>query len=308
MVMQAANFGSLLEPGLREIFETALSRPRPMLEALYRVMESESAEEKYQGLGSLGLVPPHTGTIKYDTFDAGYEVGVRNYALSKGIQIERELFDDAKYGIIRDRAQSLVDAFNKTIEHDAVQTFINAFTDSGTNRMGGPIAGADAVGLCSTVHPYSPRASGTTQSNEGTLALNLANLDTTRQNMMNWTDDRGDLLGVVPDTLLVPTELERTATHILAERSIWEPGSAQFDTNMFAGRMKLLVWNRLTDANAWFVIDSTLMKRFLIWQWRIRPEFKNETGFDSYNAKYAGYMRYGVGWSHWAWLYGQNPS
>ena len=308
MTMQAGNFGSLLEPGLREIFDTAVSRPRPMLDMLYNVISSDKYEEKYQGLGAMGLVPPFTGSVKYDLLDAGYETKLRNYELAMGMQVERRLFDDAQYGIIRSRATNLADSFDKSIEHDAAQTFINAFTDSGLNRLGANIAGADAVGLCSTAHPHSPAQSGTTQSNEGTLALNLANLDTTRQNMMNWTDDKGDLLGIMPNMLLVPAELERTATQILSERAIFEPGSAQFDVNMFSGRMQLVVWNRLTDANAWFVIDSQLMKRFLIWQWRIRPEFAQQPDFDTLIAKFRGYMRYGVGWTDWKWIHGQNPS
>ena len=308
MTMQAGNFGSLLEPGLREIFETTVNRPRPMLDMLYNVVTSDKYQERYQGIGASGLVAPFTGVIKYETFDAGYETVLRNYELAQGLAVERRLFDDEQYGIIRGRAQAMADTFDKTIEHDAVQTFIDAFTDTGENRLGQSKAGADGVGLCSTAHPYSPAQSGTTQSNEGTLALDLPNLDTTRQNMWNWTDDKGDLMGVVPDTLLVPAELERTATQILSERAIWEPNSAEFNTNMFAGRMKLIVWNRLTDANAWFVIDSAAMKRHLIWQWRIRPEFANTSDFDSLQAKFRGYMRYGIGWDAWTWLYGQNPS
>ena len=308
MTMQAGNFGSLLEPGLREIFETTVNRPRPMLEMLYRVVPSDKYQERYQGMGASSLVLPFTGAVKYDTFDASYETVLRNYELAQGLSVERRLFDDEQYGIIRDKAQAMADAFDKTIEHDAVQTFINAFTDTGNNRLGQSLSGADGVGLCSTAHPYSPAQSGTPQSNEGTLALSLPNLDTTRQNMWNWTDDKGDLMAVTPDILLVPAELERTATQILSERAIFEPGSAQFDVNMFSGRMQLVVWNRLTDANAWFVIDSQAMKRYLIWQWRIRPEFANTSDFDSMQAKFRGYMRYGIGWYHWAWIFGQNPS
>ena len=308
MTMQAGNFGSLLEPGLREIFETTVNRPRPMLETLFRVVTSDKYQERYQGMGANGLVQPFTGTVKYETFDASYETVLRNYELAQGLSVERRLFDDEQYGIIRDRAQAMADAFDKTIEHDAVQVFINGFTDTGLNRLGQSLSGADGVGLLSTAHPYSPAQSGTTQSNEDTLPLSLANLDLSRQRMWNWTDDKGDLMAVTPDTLLVPAELERTATQILSERAVWEPGSAQFDVNMFSGRMKLLVWNRLTDANAWFVIDSQAMKRYLIWQWRIRPEFARTEDFDSLQAKFRGYMRYGIGWSHWAWIYGQNPA
>ena len=308
MTMQAGNWGPILSNMLRDDFETTVNRPRPMLETLYNVTTSDKYQERYLGVGANGLVRPFQGTLAYETFDAGYESILKNHELAQGMKVERSLVDDAQWPIIRQMGQNLSDAFDKTIEHDAAQTFIDAFTDSGLNRLGNSKAGADGVGLCSTAHPYSPRQSGTTQSNEGTLSLSLGNLDTTRQAMLNWTDDKGDLLGIMPDTLLVPPELERTATQILSERSIFEPNSAEFNTNMFSGRLKLLVWNRLTDANAWFLLDSAMMKQRLIWQWRIRPEFNQEPEFDTFAVKYSGYMRYGVGWTDWKWVYGQNPA
>ena len=174
--------------------------------------------------------------------------------------------------------------------------------------MGASTNGGDGVALLSTAHPHSPADTNNTQANEGTLALTIDNLDTTRQAMRNFTDDAGQLLGINPDMLLVPPELERTATQLVSERAIYEPGSAQYDVNMFSGRFRPVVWNRLTDANAWFLIDSTLMKQHLIWQWRIRPEFSQAEDFDGLTAKYRGYMRYGIGWTDWRWIFGQNPS
>ena len=306
--MLPSNFADLLEPGLRRIFDNVVSRPTPILSTLYGVVPSSKFQEHYTSLGALGLVPRFDGTIEYDTFNQGYKTSIINYELVKGIQIERQLIDDEQYGEIRRRAERLGDTFANTREHDAAQTFINAFTDSGTARAGGNIAGADAVGLCSLVHPRGPRDTGNTQANEGTLSLSYANYDTTRQAMMNWTDDRGQLLGITPDMILIPTELEDIARGIFDPRSVWQPGSAQFDTNIFNGSIRVVVWNRLTDANAWFVIDSRQMRQHLIWQDRIRPEFKQEGDFDTYRAKYAGYMRYGIGWDDWRWIYGQNPS
>ena len=202
----------------------------------------------------------------------------------------------------------MASAFNNTIETDAANVFINAFTDSGTNRMGASTNGADGVALLSTAHPDSPANTNSTQSNEGTYALTIDNLDTTRQNMRNFKDDKGNLLGVNPNTLLVPPELERTATQLVNQRAIYEPGSAQYDVNMFSGRFNLIVWDRLTDSNAWFLMDSVLMKQHLIWQWRIRPEFSQSEDFDGITAKYRGYMRYGIGWTDWRFIYGNNPS
>ena len=308
MPLTSGNFADLLKPGLKRIFDIGMSRPRPIMEMLFGVESSTRFEEQYQGMGAQGIVPPFDGTVPYFDYDAGYRTDIRNYEFAMGTQIERRLVDDDQYNQINRRASNMADSFNITVETDAANVFINAFTDSGTNRMGASTNGADGVALLSTAHPYSPANSSTTQANEATLALTIDNLDTTRQAMRNFTDDAGQLLGVNPDMLLVPPELERTATQIVSERAIYEPNSAQYDVNMFSGRFRPVVWDRLTDSNAWFLIDSTLMKQHLIWQWRIKPEFAQSDDFDGLTAKYRGYMRYGIGWTDWKWIYGQNPS
>ena len=308
MPLTSGNFADLLRPPLVRAFNLAMGRPPAMIDMLFKVENSTRYEEQYQGLGAQGLVPPFNGTVPYTDFDAGYRVDIRNYEFAQGLQIERRLVDDDQGNQIAGRAQNMADAFNQTQETDAAAIFINGFTDSGTNRMGASTNGADGVALLSAAHPYSPADTGTTQANEGTLALTIDNLDTTRQNMRNFTDDAGQLMGINPDTLLVPPELERTATQLVSERAIYEPGSAQFDVNIFSGRFRPVVWNRLTDADAWFLIDSTLMKQHLIWQWRVRPEFAQADDFDGLTAKYRGYMRYGIGWTDWRWIFGQNPS
>jgi len=308
MPLTSGNFADLLKPGLKRVFDLAMSRPRPMMEMLFGQEASTRFEEQYQGMGAQGLVPPFDGTVPYHDFDAGYRTDIRNYEFAMGMQVERRLVDDDQFNQIKRRASNMADSFNTSIETDAANIFINGFTDSGTNRMGASTNGADSVGLLSTAHPHSPANTNNTQANESTLALTLDNLDTTRQAMRNFTDDRDQLLGVTPDLLLVPPELERTATQLVSERAIYEPGSAQYDLNIFSGRFRPVVWDRLTDANAWFLIDSTLMKQHLIWQWRIRPEFAEAEDFDGLTAKFRGYMRYGIGWTDWRWIYGQNPS
>jgi hypothetical protein len=308
MPLTSGNFADLLKPGLRRIFDIAMSRPRPMMEMLFGQEVSTRYEEQYQGMGAQGLVPPFDGTVPYHDFDAGYRTDIRNYEFAMGMQVERRLVDDDQFNQIMRRASNMADSFNTSIETDAASIFANGFTDSGTNRMGASTNGGDGVGLLSTAHPHGPANTNNTQANEATLALNIDNLDTTRQAMRNFTDDKDQLLGVNPDILLVPPELERDATQLVNERAIYEPGSAQYDVNMFAGRFRPVVWDRLTDGNAWFLIDSVLMKQHLIWQWRIKPEFAEAEDFDGLTAKFRGYMRYGIGWTDWRWIYGQNPS
>lgn len=304
----SGNFAELLRPGLQQIFDTLAGRPDPVRDTLFNVIPSSMAWEEYEGMGTVGLVPPWSGQVEYEDFDAYYKKTIRNFLLVKGISVEKTLLEDDQYGKIRQRATGLGETFATTKEHDAVQVFINAFTDSGKNRMGDSVAGADAVGLCSTAHPRSPMQSGTTQSNEGTLALTIDNVDTTRQNMLNFTDDRGQLMGVSPDLVLVPAELQRTAETIFSSKAQYEPGSANFTVNLFGGRMRVIMWNRLTDSNAWFMIDSRLMKQYLIWQERVAPAFEALPQVNPEVAQFSGRMRYGIGWTYWSWIFGQNPS
>ncbi len=301
-----SNFGDLLEPGLRTIFDNAVSRPVPMLDTLFGVTASTKFEEHYTSLGELANVPVFDGVRRYDNFEQGYRTDIRNYELANGIQIPRSLIDDDQYRQIETKARRLGDSYRQTREVDAAGQFNNAFTDNGTNRLGASTNGADGVALCSTAHPLGPKNSST-QSNEGTLALSLPNWDTVEQNMRSLTDDRGNLLDIVPDMILIPRALQRAAAAIFDPRAMWEPNSAEFTTNIFNGQIRIVVWNRLTDVNAWFAIDSSAMKEHLIWQNRILPEFSEENDSSSIVRKFLGYMRYGLGFDDWRWINGQNP-
>ena len=209
MPLTAGNFAALLEPGLREVFLTAFGRPTPIMETLFGVKTSNKRAEEYQGMGSLGLVPPFNGTVPYPDFAGGYKTRLLNYVYVQGITVERELFDDDQYGAIEDMAMSLGDTFARTVEHDAAQIFVNGFTDSGTYRNGESTNGADGVALLSAAHPHSPSNTGSTQSNEGTLALNIANLDTTRQLMRAYTDDQDQLIAVEPQCATLRLQADR---------------------------------------------------------------------------------------------------
>lgn len=54
----------------------------------------------------------------------------------------------------------------------------------------------------------------------------------------------------------------------------------------------MITWHYLTDANAWFTIDSGLRRRHLRWYDRIPLEFDREQDFDTLIAKWRAYMRF----------------
>jgi hypothetical protein len=74
------------------------------------------------------------------------------------------------------------------------------------------------------------------------------------------------------------------------------------------GRWTVLPWLRLDDydTNNWFMVDSTLMKRFMVWVDRISLESKNTVDFETYSLKQAVYGRWGNGWLNWRHVFGHN--
>ena len=306
-MLAPANWPDLLEPGLREVFTSAaFGRPTPVMERLFGPRDSGKYQESYLSGGAFGLVPRFEGSVEYDDLSQGWKTVITNPEFAKGIYVKRAWVDDEQYGMISQMTAALGDTFGVTREVDAADIFNSAFT-SGTYRTGDSNLGGDGVVLASASHPRSPK-DATTQSNFSAYALSLDNWDTVRQNGGALTDDRGNMVGVNYDTILVPRELERTARQIFDPRAMWEPGSAEFTVNMFAGTTTIIVWDYLTDANAWFALDSRLMKRHLIWQNRVPLEFAREGDFDGIGQKFRGYVRYGRGFSDWRWVYGANPA
>lgn len=311
MAMTSTGWAELLTPQLTEAFFTGFTddgRRSSMIDTIFNVKDSERAFEEHIGVGQFGAAGwnfEKSGRVQYDEFEKGFKTTWTHTEFAKGFMVQRKLKDDNLTQVPLDRANLLGDSAFRKREKDAASVFNNGFTDSGTDESGFPIAGADSVGLLSLLHPNSP-ADSSTQANEGTLALTKANVQTTRTAMMKFADDRGDVLNVMPNVLLVPPELEDDALVIV--RSVLDPASANNAINPQSGRFTVIPWFYLTDANAWFMIDSARMKRDLIWYDRIPLEFGREEDFDTFIAKFRAYMRYSRNWRDWRWVYGQNPS
>jgi phage major head subunit gpT-like protein len=293
----------LLEPGLREVFfltYDGLLAQSPVSQ-LFNVITSNKAVEYFLGAGGMGDWQEYKGAIEYDDMEQLYRTSLTHAEYARGFKVERKLVDDDQYNIIQERPRALAMAAARTREKHAASVFNNAFSTS--------YQGGDAKPLCESAgHPYSP-SNASTQTNEGSSALSYDNVITIFRAMQEFKDDRGELVSVNPDTLLVPPELAQTAKEILLTTQN-KPNTTDTVVNYVNTFLnKVIVWHYLTDANAWFMIDSQLAKRHLLWVDRVGMEFAlDPTSNYRLEARYRGYMRYSYGWSDWRWVYGNNPS
>jgi hypothetical protein len=56
------------------------------------------------------------------------------------------------------------------------------------------------------------------------------------------------------------------------------------------------------------MIDSSLMKQFLLWVDRESPFSTNTIDFETYIWKFAVYFRIGCGFTNWRFIFGHNVS
>jgi len=281
---------------------TAVSAP---VGALYGIETSSAASEYSQGIGDFGVVPEYNSgtaeanasTIIYDSFNPLYEKTFTHKEYAKGVEIERKLWDDDQNGLIRRRAQALGNAFGTTLATHQASVFVNAFSSS--------YLGGDGKALCATDHPLSS-VNATKWSNKGTSALSYSSIVATLRAGKRLTDDRGNPMPIMYDTLVVPIELEAKAYE--ETKSLLKPGTGNNDASFLSSAgLQIIVDPYLTNAKDWFMVDRAKSAMHLLWYWRVRPELALDPTSDfNLVARYRGYMRYSFGWDDARFIYGHD--
>lgn len=94
--MNKSNFGDLLEPGLRKIYFDELAQLPTMYDNIFHVFGSSKQSESDSGVSGLGQLvqADDAEALTYESLQQLYDVSYVHKTYKKGIQIERELYDD----------------------------------------------------------------------------------------------------------------------------------------------------------------------------------------------------------------------
>jgi hypothetical protein len=98
------------------------------------------------------------------------------------------------------------------------------------------------------------KAGNTYYNHGGALSLTATNFKT-MYNLMavtNSYNEDGEKISLKPDTLLIPPALHFTADVLI--NSTLVPGSGNNDKNSLKGIVNVVEWDKLTDADGWFLI------------------------------------------------------
>lgn len=297
-ILTQEQFNTLLIPIIYHQFDVGMKMVPSMRSELFNVQSSQVATEYGTGIG--GMSPDAWAAYK-DTgrkgqldFDQLYTQGYTHQEYPVEVIIRKQLLMNDQYGIINKIIQRVGISAEIRQEEDAASLLNNAFNTSFTFSDGKP--------LCSATHPRGPNTTGS-YSNINTVALTEQSLSDARVAMMKFKDDKGNLIGLMPNELWVPPDLQDTA--IKVTQSINESASANNAVNAQANRWTVRTWMRLTDTNNWFIMDG--MWRQQVANWYNRENFQVMlTRETTTELVYEFKLHYSYGVDDWRFVYGQN--
>lgn len=231
---------------------------------------------------------------------------ITNKKFESTIAVSKDALDDDQYGQIVIRIRQLAEAARN---YYAERTF--------TVLVGGT---GSTYGLCYDGqyffdNDHSEGDSGT-QDNLGGSALTSASLSAARAAMMRFKDDRGKVMNIIGDTLVVPPELETTALQLVGgvETARYvASGTDDVPTiNIHKGKYNVIVTPFITDTDSWYLLSTNGVTRPLIYQNRQATEFvplegNTDTGFTRDEYQYGVKNRFNIGYGDWRRAYASVP-
>lgn len=276
--------------------------PDPVPQVYTMVGHNGRADIRWSDVGELEDFQEFTGLVNYDQTYEGYDVVATYLEFAKGFQVERKLRDDDQYNTIEAKPRALARAANRTRMKHGAQYYNTAFSVSTQFYVH-----SEGVPLCSNSH--TTRSDASTASgfdNLGTSALSATAVETARQTMIGFRDDRGNRIQVMPNQISTGPANHEVAHEIVESRG--KVDTAENNANFHQGSYQLFIWNYITDSNDWFMEDTMMRSDALFWSDRVPIEFAMVEDFDTLFGKWRGYMRYAWAWRNWRHIFGSQVS
>jgi hypothetical protein len=297
MTINTSSFAKALWPGVNTWWGKAYSEYPIEWDKLFEKHSSRKAFEEDVGVSGFGLasVKAEGAPITYDTERQSFISRYTHVVYASGFIITREIYEDDQYDVVGQRkANALAFSMRQTKEIIGANVYNRAFNASYT--------GGDGVTLLNSAHP---NYAGGTWSNILSTAADLseASLEQACIDIAGFTNDRGLLIAVRPESLIIPRQQIFEAERIL--KTAGRVGTDNNDLNAIKtmGMIPKIITNHyLTDTDAWFI--RTDVKDGMKYFERRADEFAMDEDFDTENAKYKATMRFSFGWTDPRALFG----
>ena len=281
------------------------------IKKIFKMIDSEHYGEKFGGITGFahGFQPVgEGGNYPLDERQEGYSKFLENITWKDSFAITQEMMEDS---IILDLnktgARSFIDQYYLTREKYGSQLLVGAAEGTTTKFRGMTMdcTSNDGVALFSTAHP-SKTGNAAEQSNKFAGAFDADVLGKIETRMQNLTDDNGEILNVVPDTIIIPNDAALKKAVFEAIGSDKDPATSNNGFNYQFGRWTVIVSPYLNalikgDDKPFMLLDKRYNDNYngLLFLDRIPLTIKAFIDEDTDNNVWSGRSRFVCGANDW---------
>ena len=221
--------------------------------------------------------------------------------------LTQEMMEDKKSFEVSSKTLGFIQSYNRTKEKFGA-TLIENGANTSIKYKGKTYSTACADGKALFSAEHTMKGAKGTQSNKFADAFSKEALSAMETAMQNITDDKGNILNIAPDTIIIPNEgalkLDVFAT-IGADK---DPNTSNNGFNYQFGRWNVIVWPYLqaiagaaNDATPWILMDSKFNETQggAIWLDRLDLTVKSYIDNGNDNNVWTGRARFGAGFNNW---------
>lgn len=284
-------------------FNMALQAVDDPMKALAMEVPSSGASESHNWLGTVPGFSEWHDQRKVSSLRAE-NITIVNKDYSNAIEVGKNDILDDKLGVVMPRIDMLAKKAALHYGELAVDAFVQGFSTAS------PYGTAyDSAAFFSASHQDG---AGPVQSNTAASAvLSSTSYFAGRAAMWSLTDEEGDPLGIVPDTLIVGPSQEELGLQITQADMIASGGAGV--SNVAQRTANLMISPRLVGAAAshWFLVSMQDAVRPLILQIReaIFSDFVGEGSELTWRSKkllFGAQGRHAIGYGLWQYAYGSD--
>lgn len=294
-----ASFSTLLLPIVRKVHDDKMKQLDPLTPKLFEVNPSDRAYEIMlvtMGMSTL-QEKGENEDLRYDTDRQMYSPQFQHitYALGKKISMEA-LQDTTGISHAKRVGQQLAKATQLTNDILSANIINNAYTSGKVMTSG------DGAILCSASHP-SPVGN---QSNTITVNADFseASLEAIITQIRKATDERGNRIGLTPQKLVIPVDLEFEVERVLGNSD--RPGTTDRDINAIVKKGLIpggvIMSPYFSDTDQFLVLTDA--DDGLIAFNRFESPVETDREFDTKAACFSKVIRTSRGWVEWRCVYG----
>lgn len=307
--LQDSIFGKSQEP-IRMLIEKRAEEfeRKSVLPQMFNMMTSDTWAEKFTEMTTMKgpQVVGENGAYPTDGMQEGNSLVAEHSVWKDAFSISREIMDDNKILNLKSKPQGLVSAYYRTREKFGAAMYGAAIKGAGSVKFNGGTFStkvADGRNLFDTAHIN--KGHSVTQTNKFADAFSNDALLYMEERMQNFTDHDGNILAILPDTIMIPNLAPLKKAVFAAIGADKDPDTANNGFNINFGRWNVVInpyLNQFITQNSapWILMASEYNNDYIgaFWLDRVKAEIRSELEGNDANT-WKLYSRFTAGFFDW---------